>query len=164
MHDYIKQSNKLIWSLWLRKEAVNGYKMELHHSGMNSLFHLLFQKITFDSRMTLCILVGHFAFTSLGFRSLKLSRSATSQRALVLGEVYYHPPCWSSQLSQWGLLLHLEKYTKLLLFLLFPLFVSLFCVCRDNHMYQRMIHPRQIISPKSHHSWEVVKKECENAE
>lgn len=45
MHDYIKQSNKLTWSLWLLKDPVNGHKMELHHPGMNSLFHLLFRKV-----------------------------------------------------------------------------------------------------------------------
>lgn len=40
MHDYIKQSNELIWSPELGENSVNGYKIALYHSRMNSFFHL----------------------------------------------------------------------------------------------------------------------------
>ena len=69
MHDYIKQSNKLIWSLWRWKDSVNGYKME---SGMNSLFHLLFQKVTCKAWVTLLsgLVISQYISTFM-FASIK---------------------------------------------------------------------------------------------
>lgn len=46
MHDCIKQFNKLIWSLWLRTAAVNGYQMELRRRGMIHYFTRRSVKVT----------------------------------------------------------------------------------------------------------------------
>ena len=59
MHYYTGQSNELIGSLGLRKDYLNGYKMELYIYG-NSIFHLLLQEVAMLGLCHTFILIGLF--------------------------------------------------------------------------------------------------------